>query len=169
MGSSAPASGCRFPASIACFDLRTADSDPADEVVVTANSGKSLSRNASDYLYKQDVQGSRAVYGLLGCVLLLLFNGWRLFLSPFSASDIFASCINALVFVLLVAAYHVEDEHEWNSLRWTRRVTMNINNLTMTREKSLALQKVGCLERTKTSVCKNATRMMRFIRTWPKQ
>lgn len=68
--------------------LRTADSDPADEVVVTANGGKSLNRNASDYLYRQDLQGSRAVYGLLGCVLLLLFNSWRLFLSPFSASDV---------------------------------------------------------------------------------
>jgi yeast amino acid transporter len=82
--------------------LRTADSDPADEVIVTANGGKSLIRNTSDYLYKQDLQAPRAVYGLLGCVPLLLFNGWRLFLSPFSASDVFASCINVLVFVLLV-------------------------------------------------------------------
>lgn len=70
-----------------------------------------------------------------------------------------------LVFVLLVAAYHVEDEYEWNSLRWTRRVTMDINNPTVTREKGLALQK-GRLHRTntKTFFCKNATRMIQFIR-----
>jgi amino acid permease len=150
--------------------LRTTDSDPADEVVVTANGGKSLNRGASDYLYKQDLQGSRTVYGLLGCVLLLLFNGWRLFLSPFGASDVFASCINVLVFVLLVQVYHVDDKQEWNSLRWTRHVTMDINNPTVTREKSLALQK-GRLHgtNTKTSFCKNATRMMQFIRVWLKQ
>jgi amino acid permease len=131
---------------------------------------KSLNHNASDYLYKQALQGSRAVYGLLRCVLLLLFNGWCLFLSPFSASDLFASCINMLVFVLLVAAYRVEDEREWNSLRWARRVTMDINNPTVTREKSLELQK-GRLygTNTKTFFCKNATRMVQFIRFWLEQ
>jgi len=46
-----------------------------------------------------------------------------------------------LVFVLLVQVYHVDDKQEWNSLRWTRHVTMDINNPTVTREKSLAQQK----------------------------
>jgi hypothetical protein len=39
-------------------------------------------------------------------------------------------------------AYHVEDEHEWNSLRPIRRATVDINNPTVTRgEESLAAKR----------------------------
>jgi amino acid transporter len=152
------------------FKLRTIDGDPADEVVITGKGGTLLNRNASDYPYKSHLQWVRALYGLVGCLLLLLFNGWRSFLSPFSAPDFVASYINLLVFVVLIAAYHVKDEREWNPLRWTRRVTMDINNPTVTREKNLELRK-GRLHRAnkKTFFCKeNATRILEFVWVWLK-
>jgi hypothetical protein len=65
---------------------------------LSVNGGKSLDRNASDYPYKQDLLCSRAAYSLLGCLLLLLFNGWGLFLSSFGDSGVFASMCLRLCF-----------------------------------------------------------------------
>jgi yeast amino acid transporter len=152
------------------FKSRTIDGSEDDEVVVHTNDGAMLNRNASDYPYKSHLQWARAVYGLVGCSLVLFFYGWKSFLAPFSAPDFFASYTNVFVFVFLVSAYHIKDQQGWNPLKWSRRITMDINNPTVTREKNIRRRK-GRLHRAnkKTFFCKeNAVRVLEFIWTWMK-
>lgn len=152
------------------FKSRTVDGNESDGVIVQTSEGPTLNRNASDYPYKTHLQSVRAAYGLLGCFLILLFNGWKSFLSPFSAPDFFASYTNVFVFVLLVSAYHIKDRQGWNPLRWSRRVTMDIYNPTVTREKDVRRRK-GRLHRANTKIlfCKeNALRVVEYIWTWMK-
>src|SRR5213595_803659 len=129
------------------------------------NEGTFLNRNASDYPYKSHLQWLRAAYGLSGCLLLMLFNGWRSFLPPFSHADFISSYLSIPIFIVLVAGYHVKDEHKWNPLRWTRRVTMDIQNPLSTREKNINLRK-GQLHRAnkETLLCwENFVRVIKFI------
>jgi amino acid transporter len=152
------------------FKSCTIDGDPTEEVVLATPNGIVLNRNASDYPYRSHLQWARAAYGLLGCSLLLLFNGWRSFLHPFSTADFLASYFNVFVFVVIVTAYHIKDEREWNPLRWTRRVTMDIRNPTVTREKNIELRK-GRLHRAnrETFFCKeNALKYLEFVWAWLK-
>ena len=39
--------------------------------------------------------------------------------------------------LIIVTAYHIKDEREWDLLHWTRRVTMDIRNPTVTCEKNI--------------------------------
>lgn len=152
------------------FKTRTLDEDPKEDLVLTTENGTFLNRNASDYPYKSHLQWARAAYGLVGCCLLLFFNGWRSFLHPFSTADFIASYLNVLIFTILVAAYHVKDEREWNPLRWTRRATMDIQNPMATREKDVNLRK-GRLHRANTEkffVKENGIRILEFIWVWLK-
>ena len=152
------------------FKTRTIDGNETDSVVVHTNGGTMLNRNATDYPYKSHLQWTRAAYAVLGCALLLFFQGWKSFLPPFSTPDFFASYTNAFVFVILVSAYHIKDQQGWNPLRWSRRVTMDINNPTVTREKDIRRRK-GRLHRANKKVffCKeNAQRIGEFIWTWMK-
>jgi yeast amino acid transporter len=56
----------------------------------------------SFYPYKSHGQYLRAWYGLIGCFLIAIFNGWRSFVSPMNLSDFIASYINvkSLFYVL---------------------------------------------------------------------
>ena len=152
------------------FKTRTIDGSDSDGVIVQTSDGPALNRNASDYPYKTHLQSARAAYGLLGCFLVLLFNGWKSFLSPFSSPDFFASYTNIFVFVFLISAYHIKDMQGWNPLKWSRRVTMDINNPTVTREKDIRRRK-GRLHRanTKKVFCKeNAQGVLEYLWTWLK-
>jgi len=152
------------------FYTRTVDGDPNDNVTITTTAGAVLNRNSSSYPYKSHLQWVRAAYCLLGFFLLMLFNGWRSFLFPFSAPDFIASYMGVLLFVVITALYHVKDEREWNPLRWTRRVTMDINNPTVTREKNFELRKGRLHRANKQSIfCKeNAVRFLEFVWAWLK-
>jgi amino acid transporter len=123
------------------FESPTIDGNGGDGVIVQTSERPVLDRNASDYPYKTHLQSARAAYGLLGCVLILVVNGWRSFLSPFSGSDFFASYTNVFVFVVLVSAYHIKDKQVWNPLKWSHRVTMDTKNPTVTREKDVRRRK----------------------------
>jgi amino acid transporter len=48
-------------------------------------------RNSPGYPYKSHGQWLRACYGLLGCFLLVVFNGWRSLGSPMKTGD-FLGC-----------------------------------------------------------------------------
>ncbi|KAF2253623.1 hypothetical protein BU26DRAFT_410135, partial [Trematosphaeria pertusa] len=50
-------------------------------------------RASRQYPYRSHLQWIRAAYACTGCILLALFNGWRTFVSPFSAKDFVASYI----------------------------------------------------------------------------
>lgn len=148
----------------------TINGEPDEDIVLTTHEGTFLNRNARDYPYKSHIQWARAAYALCGCVLLAIFNGWRSFLKPFSPPDFVASYISILVFAVLVAAYHVKDEREWNPFRWSRRVTMDIDNPIATREKDVRLRK-GRLHRAnrKKVFCReNGMRILQFFWAWLK-
>lgn len=148
----------------------TINGEPDESMIVETHNGVFLNRNARDYPYKSHVQWARAAYALCACILLSIFNGWRSFLRPFSLPDFVASYISILIFVALVAAYHVKDENEWNPFRWTRRATMDIDNPIATREKDLR-QRKGRLHRAnrKKIFCKeNGKRALEFIWIWLK-
>lgn len=152
------------------FYTRTVDGDPKDDVTIMTAAGAVLNRNSSAYPYKSHLQWVRAAYCLVGFSLLVLFNGWRSFLYPFSPPDFIASYLSILLFIVITALYHIKDEREWNPFKWTRRVTMDIHNPTVTREKNLELRK-GRLHRANKQMffCKeNAVRFLEFVWVWLK-
>jgi hypothetical protein len=53
------------------------------------------------YPYKSHGQYLRAWYGMCGCFLIVLFNGWQSFVSPMSIDDFLASYINVSPFIVL--------------------------------------------------------------------
>jgi amino acid transporter len=152
------------------FYTRTINGDPNDNVTNMTTAGAVLNRNSSAYPYKSHLQRVRDAYCLVGFFLLILFNGWRSFLRPFSPPDFIASYIGVLLFVVITELYHVKDEKEWNPLEWTRRVTMNIHNPTVTRENNLELRK-GRLHRANKQVyfwMENAVQFWKFVWDWLK-
>jgi yeast amino acid transporter len=152
------------------FYTRTVDGDPGDEVTVKSTTGAVLNRNSSTYPYKSHLQWVRAAYCVVGFFLLVLFNGWRSFLYPFSPPDFIASYISISLFIVITVLYHIKDEREWNPFKWTRRVTMDIQNPTVTRERNMELRK-GRLHRVnkQTLFCReNAVRFLEFLWVWLK-
>jgi hypothetical protein len=67
-------------------------------------------RSAKQYPYRSHLQWIRAVYALVGCVLMATFQGWRTFLSPMSGKDFVASYI-AVSFSLFDLRLRVVDFH----------------------------------------------------------
>ena len=85
-------------------------------------------RESKRYPYKSHLQWLRAVYGLTGCVLMTLFNGWTSVLSPRNPKDFVASYISVFVFIALVIVYHVKEEGI-NPLSWTRNTSNDLTNV----------------------------------------
>lgn len=48
---------------------------------------------AQTYPYRSHAQSLRSYYALFGCIIMIIFNGWRTF-SPFSGGDFVASYIS---------------------------------------------------------------------------
>lgn len=55
-------------------------------------------RSAKQYPYRSHLQWIRAVYALVGCVLMATFQGWRTFVSPMSGKDFVASYVAVRAF-----------------------------------------------------------------------
>jgi yeast amino acid transporter len=156
----------------------TVDGSEEDPVVLhrggnaagTALGGTVLNRNAAAYPYKSHLQYFRALYAFLGCTLTLFFAGWKSFLSPFSAPDFLATYMNVIVFVLLVSAYHIKDRQGWNPLRWERRVTMDINDPVVVKEKDWRKRRGRLHRADKGRVCgrDNVRRVGEFVWAWVK-
>jgi amino acid transporter len=108
---------------------------PSDPLVISTPDGIYLNRAANDYPYKTHLQPLRALYAIIGCTLLLIFNGWRSFLNPFSHADFLAAYMAIPIFLCIVVGYHVKDEREWRVWMWKGRRTMDIGNPVATREK----------------------------------
>ncbi|KAI1425703.1 amino acid permease-domain-containing protein [Xylaria sp. FL1777] len=79
-------------------------------------------RQNPQYPYRSHGQWLRAVYGLFGCSVLVLFNGWRTFSAPFSAGDFVACYIGIVLLVVLTALYQIKF-WGWNPRNWQRRAT----------------------------------------------
>lgn len=150
------------------FKTRTINGDPDEGVVVDTPEGIFLNRNASDYPYKSHLQWLRAAYALVGCILFVIFNGWRSLLRPFSSPDFLAAYMSIPIFIVIVALYHFKDEPEWMPWRWERRITMDISNPISTREKDAEKRK-GRLHRAnreKFWCWENVEALGRFVWTW---
>ncbi|KAI0434335.1 amino acid permease-domain-containing protein [Xylaria sp. FL1042] len=79
-------------------------------------------RQNPQYPYRSHGQWLRAVYGLFGCSVLVLFNGWRTFSPPFSAGDFVACYIGIALLVVLTVLYQVKF-WGWDPRNWQRRAT----------------------------------------------
>ncbi|KAI0811954.1 amino acid permease-domain-containing protein [Xylaria sp. FL0064] len=79
-------------------------------------------RQNPQYPYRSHGQWLRAVYGLFGCSVLVLFNGWRTFSPPFSAGDFVACYIGIILLLILTVLYQIKF-WGWNPRNWQRRVT----------------------------------------------
>ncbi|KAF2180177.1 hypothetical protein K469DRAFT_639942 [Zopfia rhizophila CBS 207.26] len=91
----------------------------------TLENRSAFNRDDKQYPYRTHGQLFRAYYGLLFCILLILFNNWRAFVNPFSTADFVASYIGIVAFFTLVAAYHVKSDG-WNPFKWRRSASMQI-------------------------------------------
>ena len=104
----------------------------------------SYDRTNRRYPYKSHGQYARAWYGLIGCSLLAVFNGWKAFTTPFNVQDFFASYISVstnsepveastepapqiVVFFLLVILYHFKNQGP-NITEWRLNPTMDLSN-----------------------------------------
>lgn len=92
----------------------------------TLENRSAFNRDDKQYPYRTHGQLFRAYYGLLFCILLILFNNWRAFVHPFSLPDVIASYIGILAFFALVCSYHVKSDG-WNPLNWRRNASMQIH------------------------------------------
>jgi len=66
-------------------------------------------RRAKLYPYRSHLQWIRAIYAFTGCVLMVLFQGWRTFIPPMSNEDFVASYIGIILLIVLSIAYFIKD------------------------------------------------------------
>lgn len=59
----------------------------------TLENRSAFNRDDKQYPYRTHGQLFRAYYGLIFCILLVAFNNWRAFVSPFSTADFVASYV----------------------------------------------------------------------------
>jgi len=121
------------------------------------------------YPYKSHGQYLRAWYGMCGCFLFVLFNGWYSFVSPMDTSDFLACYINIPIFIVLILAYRVKLEG-FNPLYWTRRANENLRNPLTILQNNPRLRR-GRLHRANQDVLfsrGNAERFIQWLWAWLK-
>ncbi|KAI1336878.1 hypothetical protein F5Y15DRAFT_418446 [Xylariaceae sp. FL0016] len=125
-------------------------------------------RDHPQYPYRSHAQWLRAVYAVFGCTMLILFNGWRTFVSPMSVSDFVACYIAIIVLIAIVMLYQVKF-WGWNPLNWRRRAT---NELQIPRpEIATSVPRRGELALLDTDnlfIRKNMRQFVRWIWVWLK-
>ncbi|KAK4445450.1 amino acid permease-domain-containing protein [Podospora aff. communis PSN243] len=62
-------------------------------------------RSAKRYPYRSHLQWIRALYGLVFCILMIIFQGWRTLIPPATINDFVASYISVLLFIVLATLY----------------------------------------------------------------
>ncbi|CAG8959036.1 hypothetical protein HYFRA_00012197 [Hymenoscyphus fraxineus] len=80
---------------------------------------QAYNRRSRTYPYMSRGQWAKAAYGSIGCSLLVIFNGWQSFVTPFSAPDFVAAYISIPIFVLIVMTYHIRLDG-WDPRGWRR-------------------------------------------------
>jgi len=121
------------------------------------------------YPYRSHGQYLRAWYGLLGCSIFVVFNGWRSVISPMSNADFVAAYINIPVLVILIVIYRVKLEG-FNPLKWTRRANQELRRPISVSQRNPRLRR-GRLRRARKDVlfCReNAERFVHWLWTWLK-
>jgi amino acid permease len=101
------------------FRIKSAAND------LTLENRAAFNRDDDLYPYRTSGQLFRAVYGVGFCFLLILFNGWQSFLTPFSSNDFIASYISVVVFFVVISLYHIKSDG-WNPWNWRWSPSMQI-------------------------------------------
>ncbi|KAK4169809.1 amino acid permease-domain-containing protein [Cladorrhinum sp. PSN259] len=76
--------------------------------------------NKKHYPYRSHLQWLRALYALVFCILLLIFQGWRSAVSPVDKEGFVAAYIPIPIFLFLSGAYFVKTRG-FRPSRWYRR------------------------------------------------
>ncbi|KAK3312521.1 amino acid permease-domain-containing protein [Apodospora peruviana] len=76
--------------------------------------------NKRQYPYHSHLQWLRALYGLVFCILMILFQGWRTIVSPMAVDDFVASYIAIVMFLVISGAYFLKTRG-FNPSQWHRR------------------------------------------------
>ncbi|KAK4641949.1 hypothetical protein QC761_0079460 [Podospora bellae-mahoneyi] len=79
----------------------------------------SYDRDKPRYPYKSHGQWLKAGYGLVACVVLILFNGVGAFIEPFSIPKFIAAYISLPVFILLILCYNIRKHGFRFRVWWT--------------------------------------------------
>lgn len=77
----------------------------------------SYDRDNPRYPYKSHGQWLKACYGLVACVVLILFNGVGAFIEPLSIRKFIAAYISLPVFILLILCYNIR-KHGFRFRDW---------------------------------------------------
>jgi amino acid transporter len=78
---------------------RAAEGDSATDLkILPGQDPNDYDRKGQKYPYKSWGQPLKAWVGFGGCSLLVMFNGWRSFVTPFSVADFIASYISVRAF-----------------------------------------------------------------------
>lgn len=85
-------------------------------------------RNNPRYPYKSHGQWLKACYGMVSCIILVLFNGIGPFLErPFDVHRFIASYISVPVFILLILGYKIR-KHGFRISRWGPERSNDLRN-----------------------------------------
>jgi amino acid transporter len=85
-------------------------------------------RNHPRYPYKSHAQWLKAGFGMVACIILLIFNGVNAFLTdPFDIRTSIASYISIPVFVLLIVSYKIR-RHGFNFSQWGPERSKDLRN-----------------------------------------
>lgn len=93
------ASYIRFYHKYVCYEIRRRNCRLTNVRIKSAAEDHNLenrsafNRDDEQYPYRTHLQLARTYYGLVFCILIILFNGWRSFLSPFNLQDFIVSYI----------------------------------------------------------------------------
>lgn len=101
------------------FRIRAAAND------LTIENRTAFNRDDELYPYRTSAQIFRAVYGVGFCFLLILFNGWQSFKTPFSVNDFLASYFSIAVFFIVIGLYHIKSDG-WNLWKWKWNPSMQL-------------------------------------------
>ncbi|KAK3324465.1 amino acid permease-domain-containing protein [Cercophora scortea] len=77
-------------------------------------------KNKWQYPYHSHLQWMRALYGMVFCILMIIFQGWRTLVPPISVEDFVASYVSILIFIVLSTAYFFKSRG-FNPANWHRR------------------------------------------------
>ncbi|KAF7158163.1 hypothetical protein CNMCM5623_002829 [Aspergillus felis] len=85
-------------------------------------------RNHPRYPYKSHAQWLKAGFGMVACIILLIFNGINAFLTdPFDIRTFIASYISIPVFILLIVFYKIR-RHGFNFSQWGPERSKDLRN-----------------------------------------
>jgi len=124
-------------------------------------------RNSPQYPYRSHGQWLRACYALTGCVLFILFNGWRSFVQPMAVGDFLACYISIPVLFIIYVLYQIKF-WGWNPLLWQRRASKELQTPRPEIATSVPRRGVAQIDPENLLTLKNLRALGRWLWVWIK-